>query len=527
MLTGSVVSGTSSKFSDLDIIIVINRAEDLGKHERVKNYEGVPIDMLIIPETQLYRVMERDLKSTAGAIIRMLKEGRIIKDNDSFLADAQNYAKTLYSNGRPSPSSAEIKTKIITITKRLEDLKSPSISEGEALFLVLEITRALAYLNLIANKKWPGKGKHLAKNLENLSSSLYNALVAKATKAIATNEKEPFINLAKENLQLYGGQIDSYSASEFFEDKIQNERITFEIRGNLDYDDIIIHFLLPLQDKLTGGSYKQIQFQSYGTLSNSVLISISGKYEFLKNIVLPIVEKHTMAFSEIAPSGRIVIQYKEWEEFPIEFGGQEAFNALEGLRGQLGNTALIIFRKHADEWNQDIAVSQALFLVIGVIKSSSITNISQYISYLYNEWIKYTLARDAEYIKPNYNNVQQTNLKKFETLYQGNYLAISRSYKKFLLKGLDELEIENDWFADWITEAKRADGLLNNIPEQKMKVYEFKKNNIPSSIPEQERNLYVIYKSLIRSVFDIFGVKPLNIHYSVFLLKKLLEQEQE
>jgi predicted nucleotidyltransferase len=111
LLGGSVALGTAAPGSDIDIFVSF---DGTWSQRRRKTLVGVEIDEFINPEAYITQVVSKGLNDV---IVRSYAASWIVHDPTGFVRKTKLLAQKVFSDRRPTPSSAEL----FTLAERLRD----------------------------------------------------------------------------------------------------------------------------------------------------------------------------------------------------------------------------------------------------------------------------------------------------------------------------------------------------------------------------------------------------------------------
>lgn len=210
LLAGSVVRGEATKTSDLDIVVILPSIESAYR-ESFYSF-GWPIEIFVHNEQSLKEYMQRDVDRRRPSLPQMCSEGIVIRDSGRLAESIKKEANRLLDKGVKPLSQQEQECQRYMITDLLDDLIGGNIRDQE-IFIVNELAEKIANLILISNNRWLGKGKWIAKNLEELNKDLYLDFITSLNEFYIESEKEKFIDFVEGELDKYGGRLfEGYSA---------------------------------------------------------------------------------------------------------------------------------------------------------------------------------------------------------------------------------------------------------------------------------------------------------------------------
>lgn len=204
LVAGSVVTGNITKTSDIDIVIII---PDLEKTFRESYFEyGWPIEIFVYNEHSYLDFFENDVNSRQSPLLEMCSKGIVIKDVNNMEKIIKDKANELLTSGPKPYSLEEWKKERYDITSLIDDLVGER-DYYEQLFIVNQLTVKLCNFILVSRKQWQGNGKWIPRLLKKVDEELYSDFMNSLEEFYKYNNNKLLIDLAKRELDNYGGRL--------------------------------------------------------------------------------------------------------------------------------------------------------------------------------------------------------------------------------------------------------------------------------------------------------------------------------
>ena len=141
---GSALTGFASKNSDIDLLIVLNRAEETIRG--VKFFKGRKVEYFVKPIEKLLSESVRFAKLNCPSHVALQQNAYFLFDRDDLVANILKADVEFYNNNREIPKD-NYNLKLVQIENRIASLKNIYEREGREFnmvyFNVLEMIRAL------------------------------------------------------------------------------------------------------------------------------------------------------------------------------------------------------------------------------------------------------------------------------------------------------------------------------------------------------------------------------------------------
>jgi len=201
-LSGSIVRGEGTAFSDLDIVVIF---KDLPNAFRESFYfRKFPVETFVhTPETLNYFIFDLDRPSSIGSLARMVSEGIEVPKKSELSEKLKRLANDYLANP-PKISENEKRDMRCRITDLVDDIRAPR-SKEELTASATVLYTVLADFYFRANGFWSAKGKSIPRHLQKINPDLRGKFRADFEELFVDGKQEKVIELAEEILEPHGG----------------------------------------------------------------------------------------------------------------------------------------------------------------------------------------------------------------------------------------------------------------------------------------------------------------------------------
>lgn len=209
LLSGSVLRGHDTPYSDLDIVVLYEKLTH-AKRESFYHNEW-PVEAFVNdPETIRYFCEEFDLKSFEPIMPTMLIESIIVSGDESFVKSLREYASNLIKNGPKPLTEEEHKRFRYGITDTIDDIRQPKgTAELQASLSVLY--GQLANYFFRSRNLWCARSKTIPRKMREADPIFAERFISAFNKSFSGDSAE-VIQLTEELLSPFGGFLfDGYS----------------------------------------------------------------------------------------------------------------------------------------------------------------------------------------------------------------------------------------------------------------------------------------------------------------------------
>ncbi|MCW2791041.1 MAG: nucleotidyltransferase [Nocardioides sp.] len=205
-LSGSVVMGSATATSDLDVTVVL---PDVAVHRESLEYDGWPVELFVHTVASVWHFVALDLASRRPSMARLVATGVVLVDADGTAADlAAECADTLAAGPAPL-SGSELDAMRYGLSDLLDDLDGGGAPEVLGAVAVATWQQA-AELLLAVEGRWSGTGKWLVRELaayDAQSGSAYAVRLQEGLAGAVCGRAEPLRSVATEILDRAGGRL--------------------------------------------------------------------------------------------------------------------------------------------------------------------------------------------------------------------------------------------------------------------------------------------------------------------------------
>lgn len=212
-LAGSVLTNFFSKESDIDLVIV----DETQKNSKVECFlfNEWKVEAFVYSTDSLFMQFYAARYKGVPTIIKMCAEGKIIIDNKSHASNIKEEAAAMLKRGPSLYSEADINQARYKLTESLSDFVS-SDHDGESLFILNDLVNQFIPFVLRGNGNWIGYGKWRARCLELYDEQFYQQFITAYESYLKEKNKSLIINVVKEKLDQFGGELFDGYKEEFF-----------------------------------------------------------------------------------------------------------------------------------------------------------------------------------------------------------------------------------------------------------------------------------------------------------------------
>jgi predicted nucleotidyltransferase len=208
-LAGSLVRGESTRFSDLDLVVVFDHVNQASRESFY--YRGWPVEAFIHDvETLKYFFVEIDAKSAFAALPQMVTEGKIITDDNELSFELKKLAQEVLDKGPPELDQVDLDKRRYEITDLIDDIREPR-SRAELMASGGRLLQCMADFYFRSNGMWSASGKTIFRKLAAADSKMLAQFEFAFAELFAEANPAPCIELAEKLLKNKGGFLfDGY-----------------------------------------------------------------------------------------------------------------------------------------------------------------------------------------------------------------------------------------------------------------------------------------------------------------------------
>jgi hypothetical protein len=206
-LGGSVVRGTATRGSDLDITILLDGPPAPFRDSR--RYAAWPVELFVHSEPSLEDYVRREVASRRPTLPRLVGESVVLIDRDGTGSRWQRHCRELLLAG-PWPLTDDERASLrYAVTDLLDDL-THSRDVAERLATTTVLAEEAAHLLLLGERHWVGRGKWLVRELADLDTAQGTRWVARFAQALvaaANGDIGALVGVSGDVLDRNGGPL--------------------------------------------------------------------------------------------------------------------------------------------------------------------------------------------------------------------------------------------------------------------------------------------------------------------------------
>jgi hypothetical protein len=208
-LSGSVVRGEGTSFSDLDLVVVFEKLDCAWREAFY--YKNWPVEAFVHDiKTLKYFFYEFDAKSGCPSLPQMVLEGIVIPEATEFSESLKQMARKVIDAGPPALTKEESDQKRYVITDLVDDIREPR-SSAELMATGAKLFEQLADYYFRSKGLWSGTGKAIVHRLNVVDPQLAIKFESAFRQLFVDANTKPCISLAEEILGDSGGPLfDGY-----------------------------------------------------------------------------------------------------------------------------------------------------------------------------------------------------------------------------------------------------------------------------------------------------------------------------
>lgn len=206
-VAGSLVKGTGTLTSDIDLYIVFDVKELPGAYRETVFYQDYLIECFVQNENSLDYFLNQESEYGECVAASMIIEGIVLPQETEYSDKIKAKAGNLYAKGPKILSKGEIDARRYGITDLLDDLSAEDSGELQGTLAVLH--QKLGDFYLRAGGQWSGSRKALYQMMKKISPDMAAEFSA-AFDAACKNEDFGLLNrVADKILAPFGGRLSA------------------------------------------------------------------------------------------------------------------------------------------------------------------------------------------------------------------------------------------------------------------------------------------------------------------------------
>ncbi|MBE7633164.1 hypothetical protein F7642_02320 [Tenacibaculum finnmarkense genomovar ulcerans] len=440
MVTGSFVDGNNNEYSDIDVLIFTKDKRKV--FSETLSYEELKIQAIVLPVQSIQEIFWVDYITGKGAYINMISKGLFLSGNSIFIRNLVSHAKKTKSLGVQPISDVEMYKSRVKISSLLDDIMGGK--EISDLYLsIFGLIDEMTNLKLKCSGSWCGEGKHRMRQVRALDFSYYNKLILAIDSLYKNKNKKKIIELAKNQLDSYGGYLPYHSELGTTYSKVSSNSLVVEMKVKESCDDIeLLNSVEEIKKFLDNLKFNNLSFYFYKSspvgqnkLKQEIYIVIIADKDFLNDYLI---DRLKML---VKNKNKIVFN------FPFKLDHEYRFTN-NNLYAQVLPTFIKVSRfliDNKNEFNKEFQLKFSL-IFLKKIKENIFENNSAsfiaFIDYLFNCWFVNSyddgLSQRSNELFDKRNNV----LNSFNSLYQEQKKHLNYIYNESNIDDINLLEEE-------------------------------------------------------------------------------------
>jgi predicted nucleotidyltransferase len=206
-LAGSVVTGTATSSSDLDITVLLPGPP--APFRESLRYDGWPVELFVHHRESVASWIAKDLERRRPTLVRLISSGVVLLDRDGVGSALAEECGSVLAAGPGPVSTAELDAMRYGLTDTLDDLADctePVLTAAVAFATWEQAARLL----LATDARWWGTGKWLVRELRELDEAHGSSYALRLHAGlVAAVERDPVLLMvvAEEILEAAGGPL--------------------------------------------------------------------------------------------------------------------------------------------------------------------------------------------------------------------------------------------------------------------------------------------------------------------------------
>lgn len=206
-LAGSVVAGTATASSDLDITVLLPGPPAPFRESLV--HDGWPVELFVHTRESVSRWIAQDLARRRPTLVRLISSGVVLLDVDGSGAALSEECAEVLAAGPGPPSDATLDWMRYGLTDMLDDL-ADSTEPLMTAAIAVATWEAAARLLLAADARWWGTSKWLVRELREydaVHATTYALRLHAGLAAAFDQAPDQLLLVAEEILDSVGGRL--------------------------------------------------------------------------------------------------------------------------------------------------------------------------------------------------------------------------------------------------------------------------------------------------------------------------------
>lgn len=326
LLTGSFNTPFFNESSDLDIVLISNWHRD--SFVESYDYNGLKMQVIVLPLYDMDGVIYRDVATGRGAIISMLAKGQILRDRNHLLERLKQQCCILYERG-PMPARKEVIDRFrARATSCIEDIEGGEDFE-EQVFTIMNAYNTILKLFIYKKGLWDYEGKSASREVKYRDEDFHKQYISSLDNFFQSHDKTKVLGFLKQTLLHCGGELH-FSSTRNYKEVCNENRLTVHIQPcSKDTECKELHTLTEKFCSFLYKHIKDIQCLSFIYPANGLyplgayIIIEAGQYTF-DEYILPKIRLFHLKDLDSIRSGLLDNWQYPLNISPIEtFGGDE------------------------------------------------------------------------------------------------------------------------------------------------------------------------------------------------------------
>lgn len=203
LLTGSVVRGTATPTSDVDVVVFL--PDGAGARRDTVSWEGISVDVFGYDPAGLDRWLPKDTERRRPVLSSLILDGVLVTGDPAIADRAKTAAAKILAAGPRPTNEAELTRMRYGVTDLLLDIEG-SADRAETLLLAGQLVQSVGDLLLATDGRWTGAGKWLLRELRAYDRELAADLSAAHDDLARMDLKQPLVRMVDNILARHGGR---------------------------------------------------------------------------------------------------------------------------------------------------------------------------------------------------------------------------------------------------------------------------------------------------------------------------------
>lgn len=203
LLTGSVVRGTATPTSDIDVVVLLPAGAG-GLRDTVE-WDGRTVDVFGYDDAALARWLAADTERRRPGLCSIVLDGVLIAGDQQVADAAKRTAQEVFDAGPRACTGAELLRMRYCVTDGLLDLET-STDRAETLLLASPLIAEAVDLLFAVERRWSGNGKWLLRELRAYDPALADRLARAHDELARTDRTAALVEVLDEVLARCGGR---------------------------------------------------------------------------------------------------------------------------------------------------------------------------------------------------------------------------------------------------------------------------------------------------------------------------------